>query len=154
MSWCLKVILGLALMAQTLLAVTAPAQVPALFRIPYPLFLALVLAGGGTALGHYAWLKRADGALVTGAGLYRFVRHPMYLGDALLYAGFALYPATVPGLFAYGAALIALVRLGGAEDASLAARHGLCHAQWRSRTGLLVPRFTRPPGGYPPRSPL
>lgn len=153
-SWALKVVLGLALMAQTFVAVSAPALMPTLFRIPYPLFLALVLAGGGTALLHSAWLKHAGDALVTGQGLYRFVRHPMYLGDAFVYAGFALYPATVPGMVAYGIALIALMRLSDGEDSALAARHGGSHAQWRSRTGRLVPHLRRPPRGDPPRSPL
>lgn len=145
-AWCVKVVLGLALIAHFAVLAFYPELLPAWFRVPYPVFLALVLIGGGATLGHYVLLERAlktagERRLVTSGGLFRWLRHPMYLGDAILYLGFALYPATPVSLAAYPIAAWALVAQARREDAAMAEAFGTEHEHWQCRSWLLVPGF-------------
>jgi len=142
--WCTKVALGFGLIAHFAVLAFRPDLLPLSFRAPYPLFLLLVVIGGGLNLGHYLVLGRSlraqsEPRLVTSGGLFAWLRHPMYLGDALLYLGFAVYPATPVSLVAYPVAAWALIAQARREDGALAQAFGADHDAWRRRTWLLAP---------------
>ncbi|TQE92843.1 MAG: hypothetical protein FKY71_18950 [Spiribacter salinus] len=143
--WCLKVLIGFALIGHFVVLSFHPDWLPALFRVPYPLFLTLVLAGGGFAIWHHLIMKRArrlaagQPVLVCAGGLFGRIRHPIYLGDAVFYTAFAVYPATAVSLGLLVVALWALRRQAEREDAEMAETFGEQHAAWRARTGRFWP---------------
>ncbi len=148
--WCLKVIIGLGLIGHFITLTLNPDLLPALFQLPYPGFLVLVLGGGGMVLWHHRILRRAwrrageRFILVRRGGLFGRVRHPMYLGDAILYAGLASYPATPISLAGLAVGWWALSRQASREDRELATTFGDDHRRWRQATGLLLPRVSSP----------
>jgi protein-S-isoprenylcysteine O-methyltransferase Ste14 len=93
----------------------------------------------GTSEGAVA-AQRAD-ALNTD-GMYSLVRHPLYLGNLLLWMGVALFPQN---------AVFALVVLLGfwlyyerimfAEEEFLRERYGAAYLEWASRTPAVIPRL-------------
>lgn len=139
--WCLKVLIGFVLIGHFVALSFRSDWLPALFSVPYPLFLTLVLAGGGFAIWHHLIMKRARrqaaglAVLVRSGGLFSRIRHPIYLGDMVLYAGFAVYPATIVSLALLAVAFWAIRRQAVREDAELAESFGEQHAAWRARTG-------------------
>ncbi len=58
--WCLIVLIGFGLIGHFVLLSFQPGLLPILFWLPYPLFLALVLAGGGFAIWHH-WITISTG---------------------------------------------------------------------------------------------
>ena len=73
--------------------------------------------------------------LLCAGGLFARVRHPIYLGDMLLWAGFAVYPPTIVSLALLAVAFWAIWRQAVREDAEMAESFGQQHAAWRARTG-------------------
>lgn len=73
-------------------------------------------------------------------GLYSVVRHPLYLGNALMWAGVALFPgSTVAVLVAVPWFLVHYERVMLAEEAFLLRRFGSDFLRWADRTPALVP---------------
>ena len=92
--WCIKVGAGAALIA-LLCAHYLMGMPQVTLDIPRWLAQALVLTGGIKTLLHHRIVAGAcagnqPARLVDSGGLYGWVRHPMYLGDCLLYAGMGL----------------------------------------------------------------
>lgn len=143
--WCTKVVIGFVLIGHLIWLAVHPAALPVLFSVPYPLFLGLVLAGGGIAIWHHLIMKQArrqaagKPVLVCSGGWFYYIRHPIYLGDIGLYLGLAIYPATGLSLGLLVVALWALCRQAAREDAELAEVFGEDHAAWRARTGRFWP---------------
>lgn len=74
--------------------------------IPDPVSLALIVAGATVSLAAKAFLGRSFGIVpanrgVKDSGIYRFVRHPMYLGYILSHIGFLGMYLSVPNLAIY-----------------------------------------------------
>jgi protein-S-isoprenylcysteine O-methyltransferase Ste14 len=83
---------------------------------------------------------RANATLVTG-GPYRWVRHPMYLGVALLVLSLSLITANAFISIA-GAMCVAMLMLRTpTEEAKLVERFGEAYRQYASRTGRFLPRI-------------
>jgi protein-S-isoprenylcysteine O-methyltransferase Ste14 len=83
---------------------------------------------------------RANATLVTG-GPYRWVRHPMYLGVALLMLSVSLISANF-FIGAAGAVIVSLLVLRTpTEEAKLVERFGEAYRQYASRTGRFLPRI-------------
>ena len=105
----------------------------------------IAIVGGGLHLWHYALLKSETAKLasphrlVTRGGLFSRVRHPMYLGDLLLMLGFFLLGRDWIALALMLGGLASLVRLCVAEDRRSADLFPEEHAEWKSRTRLLLP---------------
>ena len=68
-------------------------------------------------LGWYS-VYRGKGNLVT-SGIYRYLRHPQYLGLMLLMTGFLVQWPTLPTLVDVPVLIVVYVRLAGDEDAFL-----------------------------------
>lgn len=107
---------------------------------------ALVITGGACSIYHFLLLRAGNKApgtarkLITEGGLYRYIRHPMYLGDSILYAGLCLL---APSVLTISLTLIgwgALYFQAGAEDEAMARQFGPTFEQWYAQTGLLLPR--------------
>ncbi|MGQ9921733.1 MAG: methyltransferase family protein [Desulfobacca sp.] len=78
------------------------------------------------------------------AGIYSLVRHPLYLGNFLMWLGFALFP----GIW-WLALIVILVfwlyyeKIIYAEEAFLRERFGESFLVWAEQTPLFFPRFSR-----------
>ena len=76
-------------------------------------------------------------------GPYAAVRHPLYVGLALLALGTALAHASLATLAGMVGLLIGLAVKIRREDAALAQRHGAAWNAYRTRVPSVVPRVTR-----------
>lgn len=134
---------GLAVVLVLLYAVTA---------VPMPLLAAIGLPIGlfGAFVRFYASGFIVKNQELATDGAYRFVRHPLYSGNILLVAGFALAGARWWGIplallffwFYYPTAI-------EYEDRKLQRIFGTAWDQWSARTPALFPRF----GSVPPAKP-
>jgi protein-S-isoprenylcysteine O-methyltransferase Ste14 len=106
---------------------------------------ALVIVGGLSAIFHYLRLKSVNSkferpdTLVTEIGLFRYVRHPMYLSDCLTYSGLFLLFPTMPTAIVLVIGILALVQQSKVEDRYLAARFEQQFTDWRQRSKLIIP---------------
>lgn len=125
------------------ISVTASPALNALGRLGGPLIVAggLIFVAGAVPL---YWAKLRRRGAVTG-GLYRFVRHPQYLGLAamgfgtlLLWPRFLVLIALVTMLFLYGL-------LARWEEAQCLARFGDSYRAYQARTGMFLPRLVSVP---------
>jgi protein-S-isoprenylcysteine O-methyltransferase Ste14 len=112
--------------------------------IPRWLAQALVLTGGITTLLHHRIVAGAcagnqPARLVDSGGLYGWVRHPMYLGDCLLYVGMGLLVPHPLSTLLVAIGCTALVLQARAEDVHMAALFGEPFRCWQQRSGLLLP---------------
>lgn len=101
---------------------------------------ALLVARARADLGQ-AWslAPMADAGLVTG-GAYRFVRHPIYLGFALLAAGQALAFASWPSFLIVLCGMVpTFLWRARAEERLLARTFGAAYAAYRERTRMIIP---------------
>ena len=100
----------------------------------------IVLCGGLITIYHsrlLTYAKRRGETLVTGGGLYRWIRHPMYTGDMILYLGMALLaPGVISALLAI-VGCYALFRQAQVEDGESLRDHGDAFAAWQAQTRLL-----------------
>lgn len=101
------------------------------------LILGSALVSLGMAQLGLARTSGGDGGLVT-SGVYRWLRHPQYLGHAAALIGWCLYTASLWSLPALGAALLALWAAGRAEEAWLADRYGAAPRDARVKCRLLA----------------
>jgi len=141
--WSIKVACGTALIASLFLMFIYDFGV--LFRVPMLFAQSLVIVGGFTSLWHYQILKESNNniahpnKMVSNKGLFRYVRHPMYLADAIAYTGlFLIAPnpiTTVVLLLAY----FALFRQSTVEDGVLAETFGSQFSEWRNKSKLILP---------------
>ena len=145
LSWFAKVLVGLVLIAYAAWSVWAGPATLRLVEAPLWVGQALLLAGALVHLHHYyllkSWNLRLDkpSKLLTDRGLFRRVRHPMYLGDAVALLGaFAM----AGDALAAGLALFGVVALGATcihEDRAMAAAFGSEQREWAARTKRMVP---------------
>jgi protein-S-isoprenylcysteine O-methyltransferase Ste14 len=83
---------------------------------------------------------RASATLVTG-GPYRWVRHPMYVGVALLELSFSLLTANAFVAIAGGLCTAMLMLRTSTEEAKLVERFGEDYREYARRTGRFLPWF-------------
>ena len=112
--------------------------------IPRWLAQALVLTGGITTLLHHRIVAAAcagnqPARLVDSGGLYGWIRHPMYLGDCLLYAGMGLLVPHPLSALLVAVGCTALVLQARAEDGHMAALFGEPFRCGPQRRGLFLP---------------
>lgn len=119
----------------------------------YPTFLhgystvarLVVLLGGALVIYHFILVRHgyrqpdASARIVTSGGLFRFVRHPIYLGDMIMYLGLTLLACNFLSLAVLAVALVALVRQACEEDAFLSRVYPAVYMPWARRTRRLIP---------------
>ena len=106
----------------------------------------LVIIGGVAFAVHYRINRvrtrtiTAPQALVREGGLYRYLRHPMYLADVVMYLGFVFMAPSVASVAIYLLAVVALYQQALVEDRFVASLFPEEHEAWSATTGLMLPR--------------
>ena len=143
--WFLKIGAGLLLILHAVLHATGAGPWSSRFPVPTMAAQIVVLLGACLHLGHYVVLKRrvedlsTPETLVTSGGLFGRVRHPMYLGDAVVYLGLVGLAADWVALTLYTVAVVSIVLQCRVEDRDLARRFGAAFDQWAARSRILLP---------------
>ena len=119
--WWTKVAIALGLALQAAVVLGLGRGTP-LVSLPIIVGQAVILFGAAFSALHYRW-----------------IRHPMYLGDFVVIVGFALLCPTVFSALAIPVAVIALVRLADHEDRQLEGQFGERYQTWADRSTRLVP---------------
>ena len=138
--WWLKVACGTGLIVNLCVRYVIAPETPLFPPLPGQL---LAISGGLCSLYHGYILRRAIGdrkepaRLVTRGGLFPYIRHPMYAGDALLYLGLALLAPGLASLLMLLLGWLGLYRQARAEDRYLAQRFQGGFEAWRRDSRLL-----------------
>jgi len=75
-------------------------------------------------------------------GIYSIVRHPLYLGNFVIWVGIVLFARSVLlAAFCFLAFFLYYERIIIAEETFLSQKFGSAFAQWAEKTPLLIPRF-------------
>jgi len=141
--WVIKVICGMLLITNAFLVVLYDLEV--LFARPRLFAQGMVIFGGACSIYHYVKLKaknidiQAPMVLENNAGLYRLVRHPMYLSDIIIYSGLALLYPTFFSILLLVISVIALGNQAKVEDYYLAIRFPDSYADWEKHSYRLIP---------------
>lgn len=91
--------------------------------------------------------KVQNAARVNTTGIYSVVRHPLYLGNALMWAGVAIFPRTwAAAIFAAAFFWVFYERVMIAEEEFLRGKFGEEYERWAERT----PAFLPAPGKWRP----
>ena len=86
--------------------------------------------------------KRQDAASLNTTGMYSIVRHPLYLGNFLIWLGIALFPHNSwVVLVAVLAFWVYYERIMLAEEDFLQSRFGAAFSEWAERTPAFRPAF-------------
>lgn len=105
--------------------------------------LSEILILAGMALAAIAWrtLHKAQrrGEIAT-SGLYRFVRHPQYVGFIAVLLGFLLQWPTIPTALMFPVLLVMYHRLAKREEAEALERFGADYARYAEVTPRFLPR--------------
>ncbi|MGH7771236.1 MAG: methyltransferase family protein [Candidatus Binatia bacterium] len=107
-------------------------------------YLVMVVSIGLIAVGvsllavGWATVYGGRGKLVTG-GIYRYVRHPQYLGLILIVLGFNIQWPTLPTLLMSPVLIIMYVRLARREDEELARLFGQAFLDYAARVPTFIP---------------
>ncbi len=141
--WILKVFSGLSLIFYTL-GKTYYTETPIAWNKLF-FFQCLILIGATVSLVHYQIFKKQKirfsdpHQLVHSGGLFRWIRHPMYLGDFLIMAGFGGIANDKIGILFVILGWISLGIQCKIEDRLLGKQFGEAHQLWKSHTRLLFP---------------
>lgn len=100
--------------------------------------MALIVAGVGLLAVGWATLYRSQRGLVTG-GIYRYLRHPQYLGLILIVLGFNIQWPTLLTLVMGPALIVMYVWLARREDTELAVVFGTAFLDYKLRTAAFIP---------------
>ncbi len=136
---------------------TAPQVPPSWVPLLAAVGLALSIIGATISLASILWLGRSLGIVVSvrevvTGGPYRFVRHPIYLGYAVFFAGLLLTACTYRMLILSVGTMLILIWRARLEEELLCA-HSPAYCEWRKVTGFIWPRWTRGPSAKIIRAP-
>jgi protein-S-isoprenylcysteine O-methyltransferase Ste14 len=121
---------------------TIPASfVPPYIRIPIAAAL-LILSSIMAYTSHSIIFKEVrNPASVIDTGSFRFIRHPLYLSELILYAGFFLMSLSLASLAVIAAIFFFLNYVASAEERICEATFGEAYREYMARTGKWVPRI-------------
>jgi protein-S-isoprenylcysteine O-methyltransferase Ste14 len=75
-------------------------------------------------------------------GMYSIVRHPLYLGNFVIWVGIVLFARSILlAAFCFLAFFLYYERIIIAEEAFLSEKFGAAFAQWAKKVPMIVPRF-------------
>ncbi len=102
----------------------------------------VILSLAGVTLIILGWREvyKAKDTLAT-TRIYRYLRHPQYLGLILLSGGWLIHWPTIPGLVIYPILVFLYYRLSRREDRYLAQRFGDQYNHYANRTPSLFPKL-------------
>lgn len=83
-------------------------------------------------------IHRASGDLVT-EGVYRYIRHPQYLGLVLIIIGMLIHWPTLPTLIMFPILLLAYIRLAKKEDGNMEHQFGEKYLTYKAKTPGFFP---------------
>ena len=112
------------------------------------LSMSLVLAGNGITLLGIVSLKRSFSIMVEArepvfTGLYAYVRHPLYIGEAIATAGVLVFRFSPANLILYILFVVCQVYRATLEEEKLISVFPE-YQRYRKRTGAVFPRSLRP----------
>jgi protein-S-isoprenylcysteine O-methyltransferase Ste14 len=112
--------------------------------------LALSIIGYGIALWSVISLGKSFALMVSVRevvlrGPYRFVRHPFYLGQALVILGLAVTYAA-PGMLILNAIHLSLFLVCGLMEERTLAAHSESYREYMKTTGFFLPKSANPSG--------
>ena len=89
-------------------------------------------------------VTRKEGHRILDTGPYRLVRHPIYTGFIVIYAGLAILCASVVALVGFAVIAVGLWIKARLEEQFLSEELGAtAYGSYKARTPMLVPRMTR-----------
>ena len=89
-----------------------------------------------------AEVTRKEAHRVVDTGPYRFVRHPIYTGFIMIYAGMAIICASPMGVLAFAMMALGLWLKARVEEQFLMEELGIAaYGSYRARTPMLMPRL-------------
>ncbi len=110
------------------------------------LSVALIALGASLVAVGWATVYRGRGGLVT-SGIYRYLRHPQYLGLILIVLAFNIQWPTLPTLVMAPLLILAYLALARREDRELAGRFGEAFRAYAARTRAFLPSRRRAAAG-------
>lgn len=104
-------------------------------------FLSIMIIGGGILLVMEGWSRiyKANGTLVT-EGVYRYVRHPQYLGIFLVTSGFLLQWITIPTAIMFPILVLMYYRLAKKEEEEMERLFGDEYIRYKLSVPMFLPR--------------
>jgi protein-S-isoprenylcysteine O-methyltransferase Ste14 len=101
------------------------------------LTLGFVLAGAAHSIVD---LAKQNGSVRT-TGVFRYVRHPLYLGSILFYVSLTVATGSLISLAMTAVIIIFYNFIAGYEEQLLVRRHGVEYEQYMNRTGKWIPKL-------------
>lgn len=110
-----------------------------------PIGLALLGLAGALAIGslRIVFGERRDPPVVIKKGLYAHMRHPMYLSEVVLYAGFLFLSMSLAALMVWIGAVVFLRFLCRHEERLLIGRFGDDYREYMRTVPMWLPRLRR-----------
>lgn len=142
--WKIKVILGLCLIIYTVID-SAYGLLNNFFIFAYGVEYGLIVVGVFIHLYHYYLLKRKNprvqepDILLNSEGLFRWIRHPMYLGDLFFYFGFCLLNPDAVTCMLFSCSVVAIMQQVKVEDVQLQKYFGHDFVDWSKTTRRIIP---------------
>lgn len=109
-----------------------------MLRVGMPVGSVITFLGVLLVLLGWREVYRAKDRLAT-QGVYRYLRHPQYLGILLITAGWLVHWPTIPGLVMWPILVFLYYRLSVQEERALAAKFGEEFRAYAERTPRLLP---------------
>ncbi|MCS4538762.1 MAG: isoprenylcysteine carboxylmethyltransferase family protein [Thaumarchaeota archaeon] len=102
--------------------------------------IGLVITSLGMLLIVVGWKRiyRGSGGLVT-EGIYRYVRHPQYLGFILITGGWLIHWPTIPTPLMWPILVVMYYRLARKEESIMRERFGEEYLEYADRVPLMIP---------------
>jgi protein-S-isoprenylcysteine O-methyltransferase Ste14 len=101
----------------------------------------LMMAGAYLVVRGWRLIYRGGERLVTKA-LYRYIRHPQYLGLILITVGMLIQWPTLLTIIMWPVLMVAYYRLARREERVMEAHFGDTYRRYRMRTPMFVPSLT------------
>ncbi len=108
--------------------------------------LALILAGFILISSGWSHIYRSKGELVTD-GIYRYTRHPQYLGLMLITLGLLVQWPTIITLAMWPILILMYYRLAKREELEMEAKFGGAYIEYKRRVSMFFPASLRLVGG-------
>ena len=117
--------------------------VPVVVRLPIGILLLIVsgyMAGTGLSI---VFGKQAQSQGVIKKGVFRFVRHPIYLSEIILYLGLLVLHISLATVFIWIIAILFLHYISRYEEKLLLAKLGKEYEQYMKEVPMWFPRLYR-----------